>query len=130
MKLRNVVVCLIALSCTGMAFAASAAADPLAQDVRAGLNAAAMAKLAVSEHYIQHGAWPGTNEAAGVSTPSNAAADVAIGQGGVVTVTYRTPAALAGKSIVMTPSAPDAGTVNWTCRATGIPADALPAHCR
>lgn len=122
-------ICTLVLAFGNSAHAA-ATEDPLAAGVRAGLNAAAAAKLAVTEQYIQTGQWPGSNDAAGFVAPVGNPADIVIGQGGVITVTYRAPAAIAGKSVVLTPSVPEPGTVNWACRAVGVPAAALPAHCR
>ena len=127
--MKVLVAAMLAAASIGVALPAQAGQE-LASDVQAGLSAAAAARLAVSEQYMQNGTWPESNEAAGFTVPDGATADIAIGKAGVVTVTYRSPAALAGSSIVLTPSSTEPGAINWKCSAKGVPNAALPPHCK
>ena len=102
------------------------AGQTLDSEVKAGLNAAAAARLAVSEKYLQDGAWPESNEAAGFTTPDGTAADISIGKAGVVTVALRST----GGAIVLTPSSAEPGAIRWSCKATGVPTEALPPYCK
>jgi hypothetical protein len=117
----------------GMSFAVSPAAATTNESeaaIMAGLNAAAKAKLAVSEKRVVSGQWVESNEAAGFVPAPDAPAKINIGSGGAISVLYTTPAELEGASIVLTPSAADAGVVNWSCEGSGIPAELLPQGCK
>ena len=76
--------------------------------VKTGLNAAMFAKLAVSEKFVETGQWPESNAAAGFKE-SEGTTSVIVGSGGLITITFKDPLELAGKSIVLTPSSADEG---------------------
>ncbi len=97
--------------------------------VTAGLNAGMHAKLAVSEKFSATGQWPESNAAADFE-PLDGDASVKVGSGGVVTITFKGPAALTGKTIVMTPSSANKDIVHWSCKGIDFPADTLPKHCQ
>ena len=130
MQPRNLVaICIVAASAIAIA-SASATSTDLAAKVLEGLNPTAMAKLAVSEKFIQNGIWPDSNESAGFTAPSSTSSGVAVGPNGTITVTYQTPETISGGSIVLTPSSSEGGVIHWHCSSDGIPADALPLSCR
>lgn len=107
-----------------VAGAACAGVAPDASAVKAGLNAAAMARLSVSEAFIKTGKWAESNAAAGYEAPSGGPASVNVGPGGVITVDF------GGPSITLTPSDGGKGQVDWSCKGTGLAADVLPQECR
>lgn len=100
------------------------------EQVEVGLNMAAYAKLSVSETFLTDGKWPNNNDEAKVAPVIDTDFTIKVGSNGVVTITYRVPAELAGKSIVMTPSSVEKGIVNWDCKSTDIAAEYLPKRCR
>ena len=104
--------------------AAPALADtvPSAADIKAALDAAAPAKLAVAETHTRTGHWVGSNDEAGFTSPQSAGT-VSIGTGGVITIVFDGPV------ITLTPSA-DHDMVRWTCATTGLAASAVPAGCK
>ena len=122
----------VAALCLGMAISLStvgATANESEAAIMDGLNAAARAKLAVSEKRVVSGQWVESNEAAGFVSAPDAPAKINIGPRGAISIVYTTPAELAGASIVLTPSAAEAGVVKWSCKGTGIPAELLPDVC-
>jgi len=99
--------------------------------VSQGLDSAMPAKLAVSDRFIKTGKWLESNAAAGLEHNSSGPTSVNIGSGGLITVTFNSPAELAGKSIVLTPSDGGSGKVNWACKASdAFPAGAVPKECQ
>lgn len=98
--------------------------------VAVGLNMAAFAKLSVSETYMTDGKWPNNNDEAKVAPVIDTDFNIKVGTNGVVTIVYLVPAELAGKSIVLTPSSVEKGTVNWDCKSPDIAAEYLPKRCR
>jgi type IV pilus assembly protein PilA len=110
----------------GVAFAGNSSASDVIMD---GLNAAMPAKLAVSEAFAKTGQWAESNSAVGFEA-SQGAASVNVGSGGLITITFKDPAGLAGKSIVLTPSSAGNGTVNWSCKGAAFPASTLPKECQ
>ena len=121
----------VAVICLGFAVSPAGAATSESESaITAGLNAAAKAKLAVSEKRVTSGQWVESNEAAGFVPAADAPARINIGSGGAISILYTTPAELEGASIVLTPSAADAGVVKWSCEGSGIPAELLPQGCK
>lgn len=128
--------------------------------VTEGLNLAAQARAAVAETFQATGVVPGNNAAAGLAAAmtSKYVTGVAVGAGGVITVTYNTAAGaipeLAGaNTIVISPFVAGAamaaganGPVDWACTsatsttatanglgAAGlgtVPTQFAPAQCR
>jgi type IV pilus assembly protein PilA len=103
--------------------------------VSEGLNLAGGAKAAVSEYTMDRGSYPTTNTMAGISTAASITgkyvSQVAVGASGVITVTYGNDAhqILGGNDLTLSP-ATQAGSVEWTCRGSGIANKHLPAACR
>ncbi|HAT2065386.1 TPA: pilin [Legionella pneumophila] len=98
--------------------------------VTEGLTLADSAKLAVSETAITNNALPATQAATGYVSPAATpnVASIAIGAGGVITITYT--AAAGGGTIVMTPTLQANGDVTWTCTGGTLLAKYRPASCR
>lgn len=95
------------------------------------INIAANAKTAVSEFRISQGAFPTSNATAGVTNVTTSlVSSLAIGAGGVVTITGNQTALGTGAAfaIVLTPTFAN-GAVSWDCSATGATQFA-PASCR
>ena len=115
----------------------AAVALPAYQDytVRAkvteGLALAGAAKLAVAESLQATGNIPASNAAANFSfTATQHVSAIAIGAGGVITITYSIPQ-VAGRTVIITPNiagvlplATDAGTLTWVCKTAESPASA------
>ena len=110
------------LALTFLAAPAFAGAAPTAADIKAALDAAAPAKLAVAETHAKTGHWLGSNDEAGYTSPKGAGT-VTIGTGGVITIVFDGPV------ITLTPSA-DQDVVRWTCSTTGLAASAIPTGCQ
>ncbi len=97
-----------------------------------GLNVAAAAKMAVSETRLSSNAWPADNTAAGLNATiqSTYVSGLAVGPGGVITITYRNiDPAVNTQTIIMTPSFAG-GTVRWTCTGGSVQARFRPQNCR
>jgi type IV pilus assembly protein PilA len=109
--------------------------------VTEGLSLAAAAKLAVADTYTATGVMPVDNPSAGL--PPNATdikskyvASVGVANG-VITITYAAAGIggnpdMNGKTVVLTPSTANAGSIVWTC---SQPAGStyfkyMPAECR
>jgi type IV pilus assembly protein PilA len=122
----------------------AAVAIPAYQDytVRAkvaeGLSLSAAAKTGVAEYWSSKGVLPSTNASVGLPTSTsikgNSTSSVAVGAGGVITVTTVSktsglPVAAAGKTFTLTP-ATTAGGIQWTCKNGTLPAKYLPSDCR
>lgn len=60
----------------------------------------------------------------------DAIAVVSVGSGGVVTARFRSPADLAGRSLVFVPRADEERTVHWSCSSPDIDPGRLPADYR
>jgi len=96
-----------------------------------GLNLAAPAKAGVSESYASNGTFPVTNAAAGIATTTTDISGkyvraVAVGAGGVITVTYgnQANARITAKTIKLTPGTSVNGDVVWVCGDHATPAGA------
>ena len=109
-------------------------------------------KSAVVEYYADKGAWPASNEAAGIAAAADIkgkyVAQVEVGGDGVITATMKTTDVnneIKGKTVSLTPHATTAGatpgaatTANgsftWTCTSDsangGIDSKFLPSSCR
>ena len=104
--------------------------------VSEGLNLSGAAKAAVTEFYQDQGAAPTTNAQAGLddAIAGKYVASVAVGAGGVITVTYGGDAnanLIAAGTLLMTPDfVTSPGSVQWGCSSVGIPNKWLPAACR
>ena len=105
-------------------------AKSIKDQVAVGLDMAAYAKLSVSETFMTDEKWPNNNDEAKVAPVIDTDFTIKVGNNGVVTIIYLVPAELAGKSIVMTPSSVEKGTVNWDCKSPDIAAEYLPKRCR
>ena len=85
-----------------------------------GLALAAGAKLAVSEYYINEGAFPTNNATAGLAAAAQiTGANVAsvTNNGGVLTILFNAADAdLNGSSLLLSPTTLSAGSVEWICR--------------
>jgi type IV pilus assembly protein PilA len=104
--------------------------------VSEGLNLSGAAKAAVTEFYQDQGAAPTTNAQAGLddAIAGKYVASVAVGAGGVITVTYGGDAnanLIAAGTLLMTPDfVTSPGSVQWGCSSGAIPNKWLPAACR
>jgi len=97
--------------------------------VTEGLNLAAEVKAAVSTFNAVRGNLPATNDAAGVasskSITGNYVTDVAIGNEGIITITYgnRANKAIKGKKLGLRPVSNAAGGLIWVCGMAAPPTD-------
>lgn len=118
----------------------AAVAIPAYQDytirtkVSEGLSLASGAKATVSEARLSIGNWlSATNASYGLAlSPSisgNNVDSVAVGASGILTITYTKDAAIAGSTIILTPSV-SAGGVKWSCTGGDVPSKYRPANCR
>ncbi len=98
--------------------------------VKVGLDMAAFAKLSVSEMFLTNGKWPNNNDEAKVAPVIDTDFSIKVGNNGIVTITYLVLDELAGKSIVLTPTQGDSGTVNWACKSADIAVEYLPKRCQ
>ena len=108
-------------------------------------------KSAVVEYYADKGAWPASNEAAGIAAAADIkgkyVAQVEVGGDGVITATMKTTDVnneIKGKTVSLTPHVTTAGTggaaatangsFTWTCTSDsengGIESKFLPSSCR
>ena len=106
--------------------------------VSEGLNLSAGAKAAISEYFMDSGNFPGSNTDAGLETSTNITGNyvtgVAVGTGGVITVTYGNQAntQINGDTLTLTPTA-NAGSVEWLCANAGtqpLLSKHVPSACR
>lgn len=104
--------------------------EAIRTQVKDGLDYTAAARVSVSEIYIDKGGWPSSNDAVGLPTPfTSGAFTLSVAAGGIITVIYTEPHYLAGKSLVLTPSAEDR-RVNWSCKSADIEDKYLPQMCQ
>ncbi len=130
----------------------AAIAIPMYQDytvrskVTEGMAAAAPCKLAVAEHFGSQNTFPSSLGSAGCQSVNTAyVTSIAVSGAGIVTVTMKAPAQVAGGTIILTPTAKDstgaavtgtatAAAVDWVCNGggalTGAGAKYLPSSCR
>jgi len=117
----------------------AAVAIPAYQDytvrtkVSEGLSLASGAKTSVAESRLSGGTWPATNTAAGLSLAGsivgNNVASVQVGANGAITITYSNDAAIAGSTVILTPSM-GGGSVTWSCTGGDVNARYRPGNCR
>lgn len=94
--------------------------------VTEGLNLASSAKAAVSETFGSNGTWPATNAAAGLSAATDIrgkyVTGIAIGAGGMITITYggQANSVIAADTLTMTPYTSVSGDISWVCGDRGI----------
>jgi type II secretory pathway component HofQ len=122
---------LFALPLALLAAAAFAADPPAPQPLRLPLQAAVAetmaAKLAVSEYWFGHQAWPANLS----DTSYQPLVTTSIGEGGVITLTMQGPDdKLAGKSLQLTPTLAPDGAIEWKCSSKDVPAKLLPEGCK
>lgn len=101
--------------------------------VTEGLNLAAAAKLAVEETVQSTGAFPPTQLATGyqglTSATANVTSIIIAPETGVITITYA-PEAIAGQTIVYTPTHQANGEITWSCTEGTLANKYRPANCR
>ena len=101
-----------------------------------GLVLADAAKLAVSETVQAKGVMPTSGAQAGYVTASSTyVTSVAVGDKGVITITYQNidKTLVDTKTLTLTPSTKNASSVQWTCATPasgGLPPQFAPAPCR
>jgi type IV pilus assembly protein PilA len=100
-----------------------------------GLSLAAAAKTGVSEYWATKGSFPSDNASVGLPTSTsitgNAVKSVAIGSGGLITITYN--AKVTDNATLLLSPLNANGAVQWKCKAGGsspVAAKYLPASCR
>lgn len=103
--------------------------------VSEGLSLASGAKTSVTEFYSSMGRFPGSNTSAGLATSTsisgNAVSSVAVGAGGLITVTFNDKVT-ANATLLLSP-ATVAGSVKWACKGGATnPVDVKfrPSNCR
>ena len=100
--------------------------------VSEGMSLAGSAKLAVAEYHASEGAFPNTNASAGMVTSTsitgNAVRSLAVGNSGVITITYKTKVN-SGDTIILTPTDSD-GSVTWSCSSGTVASKLRPSNCR
>jgi type IV pilus assembly protein PilA len=105
--------------------------------VSEGLQLASGAKTAIAETFSAKGAFPATNDAAGLAVATdikgNNVTSVEVGAGGVITITYvglSTSTCGAATTLTLTPAASaTGGSVTWT-GASAIEKRCLPPNLR
>ena len=117
----------------------AAVAIPAYQDyiirarVTEGLSLAAAGKSAVAEYFSSNGTIPTNNTQAGLATSQsisgNSVDSVSVATGGVIMVTFSTPA-IAASTLLLTPTT-SAGKVVWDCATGGdLEGKYRPSSCR
>lgn len=100
--------------------------------VSEGLSLAAGAKSAVTEYYSSNGSWPTSNAQAGLassgSITGNAVKSVAVGNSGIITVTYN--AKVTDNATLQLKPKDSGGSVVWNCKGGNLAAKYRPANCR
>ncbi len=101
-----------------------------------GLNLSTGAKTAVSEYYLNRGAFPDDNDEAGIDEPDNIAGkyvgSVTIASD-VITVRFGNDAnaQILNETITLTADPTASGSLNWECASGGVILDEhLPRVCR
>jgi hypothetical protein len=128
MRFHHLAVVALAIAFSCQAHADDAVADSGTIDaatVLAALNAAAPAKLAVSDTYAKTHVWAESNEAAGYEVPADAQATVEVGAAGVITIGFA-----GGGAITLTPASGGGSMVRWSCASSGLDPAVVPEVCR
>jgi len=107
--------------------------------VAGGLAIASGAKLAVAETYTSTGAWPATNQAAGVAAAntiiSKYVTSVTVGANGVLSILYSANIGgnptMIGQTVTLTPT-DNGGSISWLCAIGGDTTryKYMPSECR
>lgn len=103
--------------------------------VSEGINLASGAKAAIAEYFMDSGALPSSNGAAGLEASGNILGNyvtgVAVSAGGVVTVTYggQANSQINGLNLTLSPTT-NAGSVQWNCSAGSLLPKHVPSACR
>ncbi len=101
-----------------------------------GLSVSSGAKTAVSEFYMDSGAFPANNGQAGVAasgTITGKYVESVSVSGAVLTIEYGNDAnaVISGETITMTANTAAAGSLHWVCASGGVIQDKhLPLSCR
>ncbi len=100
--------------------------------VSEGLTLASGAKASVTEYYSSNNVMPTSNASAGLATSTdisgNAVTSVAVGAGGLITITYNDKVAN-GTTLLLSP-ATGAGGIKWKCKGGTVDAKFRPSNCR
>lgn len=91
-----------------------------------GLAEASSAKVHVVEMLNTNGIWPSSNAEANYDAPVDRPVQVAVGDGGAITVTY---ANLEGNALLLTPTARESGQIDWICTNRGFDDAVIPKDC-
>jgi type IV pilus assembly protein PilA len=102
--------------------------------VSEGLGLAGAAKTGVSEYFGSMGAWPSSNNMAGIgaaaSIQGNAVTSVTVGDSGTILITYNTKVdSTTGSTLLLEPS-DTGGSISWLCNAGNVPSKLRPSNCR
>lgn len=97
-----------------------------------GLQLAASAKTAVAEYFQTMGAFPTSNEQAGLS-PTIAGKyvkSVGVGKEGEITITYGANAGTANDATIVLKPEDSKGSLLWSCDGGSVQSKFRPANCR
>ena len=101
--------------------------------VSEGLVLAGNAKAAVTEFYADKGRFPNNNPSAGIASAGsivgNAVDNVAVGNGGLITITYKPVVDASNNTITLSPVT-GGGRVQWSCKGGSVDAKYRPSNCR
>ena len=108
--------------------------------VSEGLSLAAGAKLAVAETYTSSGAWPTSNQNAGVAAANTITSKyvqtVTVGNAGVISILYSGAnmggnPTMNGQTVTLTPT-DNGGSISWVCAIGGDTTryKYMPSECR
>ena len=101
--------------------------------VSEGMNLAGAAKLAVAETRSSTGAFPTSNNSAGLPTSTsitgNNVSGVAVATSGIITITY-TGLPTGNTTLILTPDDTNVGSVEWSCLTGNIADKFRPSNCR
>ena len=108
--------------------------------VSEGLSLAAGAKLAVAETYTSSGAWPTSNQTAGVAAANTITSKyvqtVTVGNAGVISILYSGAnmggnPTMNGQTVTLTPT-DNGGSISWVCAIGGDTTrfKYMPSECR
>jgi type IV pilus assembly protein PilA len=100
--------------------------------VTEGLSLSDAAKTAVSEYWATQGSMPSANASVGLpgstSITGNAVKSVAVGSGGLITITYNAKVT-DNATLLLSPTNAN-GAIQWKCKAGTVNTKYLPSSCR
>ena len=106
---------------------------PIKAYVAEGFALAEPAKLAVAAYFQSNGVYPRSNAQIGLAPPtdihSDAVSSVAVGEGGIIAVTYNKLVGK-GQTLILQPSSAGGGPIVWDCKKGSVPSLYRPPHCR